>query len=298
MRILITWGSKRGSTAGIGRSIAEALQSSGHEVTALPATSVTRVEQFGAVIVGGALYANRWARDARRFVERNEKELRRIPTWFFSSGPLDDSATRKIIPPTRQVELLMERVGALGHATFGGRLAPDAKGFPAAAMAKKRAGDWRDSVQIRTWAAEVARTLPFAKPRAPIVQPGRGLGRLVAHGVVGWALCAAAMTGLLRVASPTTAMVMHAILVLAIFAAIARHYFAVRGAREPVATALAFAGIVVVLDLVVVAGLLHNGFAMFASFVGFWLPVLLIFCVTAAIGMISGMAPIAARKPT
>jgi len=60
-------------------------------------------------------------------VARREKALRGVRVWFVSSGPLDDSAGREVIPPTRQVEILMERVGAQKHFTFGGRLAPDAR---------------------------------------------------------------------------------------------------------------------------------------------------------------------------
>ena len=42
------------------------------------------------MIVGGALYAFRWHKDARRFVKRHADELAGRPTYFFSSGPLDD----------------------------------------------------------------------------------------------------------------------------------------------------------------------------------------------------------------
>ncbi len=38
--------------------------------------------------------------------------------WFFSSGPLDDSAERQEIPPMESVRKLMARVGARGHCTF------------------------------------------------------------------------------------------------------------------------------------------------------------------------------------
>ena len=276
--------------------LGEALQRDGHEVTLLAADAVSRLDGFDAVIVGGALYANRWARSARRLVTRHERELRRIPSWFFSSGPLDDSAQRETIPPTSQVAVLMERVGALGHATFGGRLVVDAKGFPASAMAKKRAGDWRDPKQIRSWAMEISRALPFAKPGAPIAQPGRSAVRLAFYGAVGWASCALAMGGLLRATTMTMALVSHAVIAPVIFAVIARHYFAARGAREPLATASAFIAIVAGLDLVVVAGLLRNGTAMFGSVVGFWLPLALIFAVTAAIGTISSMSP--SRPPS
>ena len=51
------------------------------------------------------------------------------------------------------------RIGARGHATFGGRLPADAKRFPASAMAKTHAGDWRDPEHIRGWAADVAMEL-------------------------------------------------------------------------------------------------------------------------------------------
>jgi menaquinone-dependent protoporphyrinogen oxidase len=72
---------------------------------------------------------------------------------------LDDSARNGRVPPVRQVAKLMERVGARGHTTFGGRLEPDAKGFPANVMAKKRSGDWRDPEQVREFALDVVRSL-------------------------------------------------------------------------------------------------------------------------------------------
>jgi menaquinone-dependent protoporphyrinogen oxidase len=59
---------------------------------------------------------------------------------MFSSGPLDASTEEKDIPPTRLVSILGERVGAQGRVTFGGRLEPTVKGFPASAIAKTRSG--------------------------------------------------------------------------------------------------------------------------------------------------------------
>jgi menaquinone-dependent protoporphyrinogen oxidase len=76
-----------------------------------------------------------------------------------SSGPLDDSASKAAIPPVPQVAKLMSRLGVRGHVTFGGRLASDAKGFPASAMAKTRAGDWRDTAEVQRWAATIAHEL-------------------------------------------------------------------------------------------------------------------------------------------
>lgn len=114
-----------------------------------------------AVIVAGALYANRWHSDAWRFVRRNAEALRGLPVWLVSSGPLDDSAERHDLAPTKQVRKWADAVGARGHVTFGGRLASDAKGFPASAMAKTNAGDWRDRAHVQRWVETVVKPAPL-----------------------------------------------------------------------------------------------------------------------------------------
>lgn len=160
MRILVAVGTERGGTSGIGEEIAEVLRLAGFGVDVRAAQSVSTLEGYGAVIVGGALYMGRWHRDARRFVKQHEAALRERPVWFFSSGPLDDSATHGELPPVPGVQQLMSRVHARGHVTFGGRLLPDARGFLAHAIAKKHSGDWRNTAFIQRWAASIAVSLP------------------------------------------------------------------------------------------------------------------------------------------
>ena len=130
MRVLIAFGSKRGGTAGLADMNGDALRAAGCETVVSPATGIYDLTEFDAVIVASALYANRWHRDARRFVQRNTAALCRLPVWLVSSGPLDDSAEQRDIPPTTQVAKLANRIGARGHVTFGGRLSPDARGLP------------------------------------------------------------------------------------------------------------------------------------------------------------------------
>jgi menaquinone-dependent protoporphyrinogen oxidase len=164
VKILVAYGSKRGGTAEIAQTIGTVFGEAGFEFQVMPAQRPRDVESYDAVIVGGALYANRWHGDARRFVKRNAAALRKVPTWLFSSGPLDDSAAAGGIAPVAQVEQLMARVGARGHITFGGRLLPDAKGFPASAMAKTLSGDWRDPDRIRAWALTLVSQLMAKQP--------------------------------------------------------------------------------------------------------------------------------------
>jgi len=172
VKALVTFGSKRGGTAEVATAIAEALRGAGFEVDCVPARAATDVDHYDAIIVGGAVYARRWAHEARRFVIRHAAVLRKRPVWMFSSGPLDDSATQHELAPVRAVAELMARVGARGHATFGGRLTKDAKDFPASAMAKTRAGDWRDWARIRAWAQDIARDLADRPHSAPYRPPG------------------------------------------------------------------------------------------------------------------------------
>ncbi|WP_396929415.1 flavodoxin domain-containing protein [Mycolicibacterium sp.] len=164
-RVLIAYGSKRGGTATLATMIGDALTEAGLAAVVMPARKVIDPADFDAAIVAGALYANRWHRDARRFVRRHTSRLHALPVWLVSSGPLDDSAARGVIAPTRQVAELMERVGARGHQTFGGSLASDARGFPASAMARTRAGDWHDADHVRRWAATIAQRLVSADAR-------------------------------------------------------------------------------------------------------------------------------------
>jgi menaquinone-dependent protoporphyrinogen oxidase len=159
MRVLVAYGTKMGGTRGLAEMVGRELEANGLEAKVASATTVKTLRGFDAVIIGGALYAKRWHKDARRFVRRHRKALPSLPVWFFSSGPLDDSATTKEIPPVRFVKQAMERLGARGHATFGGRIPSDAKGFPASAMARDHAGDWRDPDHVREWTKGVAEEL-------------------------------------------------------------------------------------------------------------------------------------------
>lgn len=293
MRILVTWGSKQGGTEGIARIVGEELQRQGIEVALKPASEVRDVAGYDAAIIGGSLYANRWHRDSHRLLTRNIAALRKMPVWLFSSGPLDDSADRGELSTPREVQVLRDRIGALGHTEFGGRLAADAKGFPASAMAKNRAGDWRNPDRIRAWAAEIARQLPTARPGTPIDPPGDAPWRVVAYGVVGWAISEALIPGLLYLASAPAwlAITLHVIATLVVFTALSSRYFAAPGARDPILTATSFVVVAAILDLAVTAGLVLHNFDMFRSLAGTWLPFVLIFLATWITGWIRSMMP-------
>ena len=289
-KVLVTWGSKRGGTEGIGRLIAERLDEHGFDVLAAPADEVTDLDGIDAAIVGGALYANRWPSSVRRFVHRHESALRGIPNWFFSSGPLDDSADRGEFDVPRRIRALTDRVGAHDHVIFGGRLAEDAEGFPANAMAKDHAGDWRNPQRIRAWADDLADALPEATPNAPAAQPGHTPGRLLGYGAAGWLLRAATTATLLALIAEPTALLLQAVVTPLLFALLAWRYFHDPASRDPLPTAATWTATVALLDLLA-AGLLLGTLAPFATLVGTWLPYALLLGTVWATGELMSMMP-------
>jgi menaquinone-dependent protoporphyrinogen oxidase len=160
MNVLVAYATKNGSTAGIARMIAEAFDEQGLRAEARPAAEVADVGAYDAVILGSALYANRWLREARQFARRHQRELGARPVWLFSSGPLDASAHERDIPPVRGAVRAGQRLDAREHVTFGGRLEEGASGRIARMLLKQgRGGDFRDEGQIRSWAQGIAAEL-------------------------------------------------------------------------------------------------------------------------------------------
>jgi menaquinone-dependent protoporphyrinogen oxidase len=73
MRVLVTYGSKRGGTEGIANMIGDALRQEGLEVDVASADRAADPEAYAAVIVGGALYAYRPAGATSRRSRRSER---------------------------------------------------------------------------------------------------------------------------------------------------------------------------------------------------------------------------------
>ncbi len=298
MRVLVTWGSKLGGTAGIAEMIASELRSCGIDVVAIPASHAWSPAAFDAVIVGGALYANRWHADARRYLERYTHELSRVPTWLFSSGPLDDTAERDMPDPPRLVRALAARIGAQGHVTFGGRLEENAPGFIASAMARKTHGDWRDPVRIRTWARKIAAALPTARPQPTVEPVGRSPLVAVEYAAAAWALPASLFV-LLAVLGPRwLALLAHVIAMPVWFALLAGRYQQILGARAPAPVALLWTGMTGCLYLfLLTTPLRDHGIWIPTSLVGLWIPLALAFLASWAAGAISAMLPMRLPPP-
>jgi menaquinone-dependent protoporphyrinogen oxidase len=164
-RVLVAYATKMGSTREIAETIAVVLQATGHDAVASPVRGIRSLDGWDAVVIGSALYAAHWQRDAHRFVVRHLAALQARPVWLFSSGPLDLRLAAADLPITPNAAEIVAQIAYRGHRTFGGRLDPAQPGIDAQILATHQVGDFRDWAAIRAWAAAIAHELTIEGTR-------------------------------------------------------------------------------------------------------------------------------------
>lgn len=161
MQVLVAYASKHGSTGRIAQGIADRLRELGHKAEEHSVDDITELGDAGAVVLGSAIYAGSWMKEATRFAEQHATDLAELPVWLFSSGPLGSAIEDEEQQP-RQLEALSALLEPKGHRVFFGALDRDALGFAERMMVKAvkaPEGDFRDWDAIWAWADEIASEL-------------------------------------------------------------------------------------------------------------------------------------------
>jgi menaquinone-dependent protoporphyrinogen oxidase len=164
-RVLVTFATKHGSTGEIAGIVADTLREHGLEVDVVAARDVHDLRSYPVVVLGSAVYMNRWQGDALDFLKRFERDLEVRSLWLFSSGPTGgtpdaDAKVGQILgaqpPAPGEAARRGDALGARGHATFGGRIDESMGGIFERWMPR---GDWRDPEAIRAWVGLIAAEL-------------------------------------------------------------------------------------------------------------------------------------------
>lgn len=166
MKILVTVASRHGATREIAENLATAagtaLTYAGvrSQIETRDVSLVTTVEGYDAVVLGSAVYMGHWLEPAVQFAETFVDELRGLPVWVFSSGPVGER-DHPADEPAGAADVVM-RLGARAHRLFGGKLDRHALHLPERAMVaalRVEDGDYRDWPSIRAWGREIGATL-------------------------------------------------------------------------------------------------------------------------------------------
>ena len=158
--VLVTAGSKHGSTAEIAVRIGQTLEGHGCRAVMIAPREVENIETFDAVVLGSAVYAGRWTQDAMAIARMIAATGTPLPVWIFSSGPVGDPPKPEEDPvDTAEV---VELTKARQHRVFPGKIDKTSLNFGEKAIVlalKVPDGDFRDWSAVEGWAAAIAEEL-------------------------------------------------------------------------------------------------------------------------------------------
>jgi menaquinone-dependent protoporphyrinogen oxidase len=165
-KVLITYATRFGSTAGVAEAIGKTLRECGAEVDVLPMRDVNDLTPYAAVVAGSAINAGEWLPEAMQFIQTHRSELNRRPfaaflvcmTLTMRSGEQYRSHVATWLEPVRAV------VRPVSEGLFAGAL--DIAKIPSFSDRLKfrisvltgvwKEGDHRDWAAIQTWAEGLA----------------------------------------------------------------------------------------------------------------------------------------------
>lgn len=161
-QILVAYATKYSATAEIAAYMGQYLRTKGFTVDVLPVTDVEDITPYTAVVLGSAVYAGQWRKEAAVFLELHEDALAERPTWFFSSGPTGEGDPVTLMKGWRFPEALepfAKHIRPVDIAVFAGVLEMENLNLLEKAVVKvikAPTGDFRDWTMIHQWADEIA----------------------------------------------------------------------------------------------------------------------------------------------
>ena len=163
--ILIAYATKYGATEEIAAKIGDTLKQAALSVEVLPADQVKDIAAYSAIVLGSAVYAGMWRKEAIDFLAANEAPLSNRPVWFFSSGPTGEGDASQIMKGWRFPEAqkpIADRIKPRDIAFFHGFINLKKLSLPEKLIVKgikAPTGDFRNWDAIAAWATGIAEAL-------------------------------------------------------------------------------------------------------------------------------------------
>jgi menaquinone-dependent protoporphyrinogen oxidase len=169
-KILVTYASRAGSTAGVAEAIGKTLSEKGARVDVLRMQDVNDLAPYAAVVAGSAIQNKQWLPEAMQFLKDHQAELAQKPCMVFlvcmtlamRNGETYRPFVSEFLAPVRAL------VKPVSEGLFAGVL--DISKVPSSSDRLKfrlsvlfgvwKEGDHRDWNAIRSWAESLPQFLP------------------------------------------------------------------------------------------------------------------------------------------
>ena len=167
-KVLVTYASKYGATAGIAEKMGEVLNQEGVPADVIPVDEKPDATAYKAVILGSAVYIGAWRKGAARYLQANEKALAGRPVWLFSSGPTEEGDVDELLKGwqfPKKLQPVADRIKPRQIVNFHGSLNREKLNALEKWMIEKvgaEFGDFRDWEAITTWTKAVAKEIKAA----------------------------------------------------------------------------------------------------------------------------------------
>ena len=155
MRILVSTAGRHGATATLGQEMALVFAHGCAHVDVRTPDSVLEVDDYDALVIGSAVYGNRWIPMVNDLVARLSDKPH-PPVWLFSCGPLH--SLDRPVNDTSDAARATAALNAFSHCTFPGKrdVAELSHGeqlvFASSGAAE---GDFRDWIRVCNWARDI-----------------------------------------------------------------------------------------------------------------------------------------------
>jgi menaquinone-dependent protoporphyrinogen oxidase len=165
-KILVTYASRAGSTAGVAEAIGKTLTENGAQVDVLPMKDVRDLNQYRAIVAGSAIRGAKWLPEAMQFMQAHQAALSRKPfaafmvciTLAMPNGEKYRGGLTDWLKPVRELVRPISEgyfAGALGFAKLP--ITPNTLLMRVAvALGVFPLGDHRNWNAIRAWADDLA----------------------------------------------------------------------------------------------------------------------------------------------
>lgn len=159
MKILVTYGSKYGSTRAIAERIADLLRVGGHDVALTDARHAGDLAAYDGVVLGSGIYAGKLHADlAKLLAQQHALAGKKVAAFAVSMSAAEDTPERRAEADS-YVKQITSQLDCTHATAFAGVHDPKALPLLVRWLLKAmgtRPGDFRDWAAIEAWAGQVA----------------------------------------------------------------------------------------------------------------------------------------------